>query len=300
MDMHVVLTPAPSATARLADTRRELRGALPAERTTRLTKLAYAIRRADLAMISKAGQGHIGGDYSAADIVTTLYFAILNVDPENPHWPERDRFVLSKGHAAGILYSTLAHAGFFDKAELTTFMEPLSPLNGHPNRRKVPGVETNTGPLGHGFPVAVGMATAAKLDNSTRRTFVLTGDGELQEGSNWEAAMSASQQRLGRLTVIVDRNRFQQGAATEKTSGLEPLNAKWAAFGFDTHVVDGHDHEALYQALSEQRPLTGRPRCLIADTVKGKGVSFIEDRVEWHHKVPSAEQTTAALEELTR
>jgi transketolase len=143
------------------------------------------------------------------------------------------------------------------------------------------------------------MAVAAKLDRSNRRTFVLTGDGELQEGSNWEAAMSASQQRLGRLTVIVDRNRFQQGAATEETSGLDPLDAKWASFGFDVRVIDGHDYEALYQALSEERSLDDRPLCLIADTVKGKGVSFIEDRVEWHHKVPTAEQTAAALEELT-
>ncbi|MFG3261710.1 transketolase [Streptomyces bobili] len=293
------LAPVPGATARLADIRRELREAPPAERAARLRELAYSIRRSDLEMISRAGQGHIGGDFSAADIVTVLYFAVLAVRPEEPTWAERDRFVLSKGHAAGILYSTLAHAGFFPEAELATFMEPLSPLNGHPNRRKVPGVETNTGPLGHGFPVAVGMAVAAKLDDSDRRTYVLTGDGELQEGSNWEAAMSASQQRLGRLTVIVDRNRLQQGAATEETSGLDPLDAKWAAFGFDVRAVDGHDHEALYQALSEDRAIDDRPLCLIADTIKGKGVSFIENRVEWHHKVPTTDQTAAAFKELT-
>ncbi|MFD6170983.1 transketolase [Streptomyces coeruleorubidus] len=295
----MVLAPVPSASARLAGIRRELRAAPPAERAARLRELAYSIRRSDLEMIGRAGQGHIGGDFSAADIVTVLYFAVLDVRPEEPEWAERDRFVLSKGHAAGILYAALAHAGFFPEAELTTFLEPLSSLNGHPNRRKVPGVETNTGPLGHGFPVAVGMAVAAKLDGSSRRTYVLTGDGELQEGSNWEAAMSASQQRLGRLTVIVDRNRFQQGAATEETSGLDPLDAKWASFGFDVRAVDGHDHGALYQALSEERSLDDRPLCLIADTIKGKGVSFIEDRVEWHHKVPTAEQTAAALEELT-
>ncbi|MFZ3572216.1 transketolase [Streptomyces sp. BH097] len=294
----MVLMPVPEATKRLADIKRALRQAAPEERAARLRELAYSIRRADLAMIAKAGQGHIGGDYSAADIVTTLYYAVLDVRPEDPQWAERDRFVLSKGHAAGILYSTLAHAGFFAESELDTFMEPMSALNGHPNRRKVPGVETNTGPLGHGFPVAVGTAIAAKLDGSSRRTFVLTGDGELQEGSNWEAAMNASQQRLGRLTVIVDRNRFQQGAATEETSGLDPLDAKWAAFGFEVRTVDGHDHEALYQALSEERAIDDRPLCLIADTLKGKGVSFIEDRVEWHHKVPTAEQTAAALEEL--
>ncbi|MEU9590923.1 transketolase [Streptomyces sp. NPDC048219] len=295
----MALAAVPRAAERLAEVRRGLVQATPTERAARLRELAYSVRRTDLGMISRAGQGHIGGDYSAADIVTTLYFAVLDVRPDAPRWPERDRFVLSKGHAAGILYATLAHAGFFDESELAGFLEPLSPLNGHPNRRKVPGVETSTGPLGHGLPVAVGMATAAELDGSARRTFVLTGDGELQEGSNWEAAMSASQQRLGRLTVIVDRNRLQQGAPTEETSALDPLDAKWTAFGFDVRTIDGHDHETLYQALGERRTAGDRPRCLIADTVKGKGVSFIENRAEWHHKVPSAEQTTAALEELT-
>ncbi|NJQ02033.1 transketolase [Streptomyces zingiberis] len=295
----MALAPVPGATARLAAIRRELREAPPAERAARLRELAYAIRRSDLEMISRAGQGHIGGDYSAADIVTVLYFGVLDIRPEEPEWAERDRFVLSKGHAAGILYAALAHAGFFPQAELATFLEPLSPLNGHPNRRKVPGVETSTGPLGHGFPVAVGMAVAARLDGSGRRTYVLTGDGELQEGSNWEAAMSAAQQRLGRLTVIVDRNRFQQGAATEDTSGLDPLDARWASFGFEVRTLDGHDHEALHQALNGERAVDERPLCLIADTVKGKGVSFIEDRVEWHHKVPTADQTAAAFKELT-
>src|SRR3954469_17209281 len=161
-------------------------------------------------------------------------------------------------------------------------MAPLSPLNGHPNRTKVPGVETNTGPLGHGFPVAVGHALAAKLQGSARRTFVVLGDGELQEGSNWEAAMTAAHYQLSALTAIVDRNRLQQGARTEDTNRLEPLADKWRAFGWETGELDGHDHAALWAAFTAAP--AGRPRCVIARTIKGKGVSFMEDRVQWHHK----------------
>ncbi|WP_328842672.1 transketolase [Streptomyces sp. NBC_00258] len=294
-----MLSAVPGATSRLRDLRSELRAAAPADRATRLCDAAREIRRRDLRMIARAGQGHIGGDFSAADILAVLYLAVLDLDPEHPDWPERDRYIQSKGHASGALYATLAYAGFFADADLDTYMEPLSALNGHPNRRKIPGVETNTGPLGHGLPVAVGAALAARLDGSTRHTYVLTGDGELQEGSNWEAAMSAAHYKLNRLTVVVDRNRFQQGAPTEGTNSLEPLADKWTAFGFRTRHIDGHDHEALFQALSAE-PADNRPLCLIADTVKGKGVSFMEDRVEWHHKVPSADQTAAALEELSR
>src|SRR3954469_7862661 len=177
-------------------------------------------------------------------------------------------------------------------------MEPLSPLNGHPNRTKVPGVETNTAPLGHGFPVAVGCALAAKLQGASWRTFVVLGDGELQEGSNWEAAMTAPHYALENITAIVDRNRLQQGARTEDTKQLEPLADKWRSFGFEVRTVDGHDHTALLEALAPST--TGRSVAVIADTVKGRGVSFMEDRVEWHHKVPSPEQVQAAIEELSR
>jgi transketolase len=195
------------------------------------------------------------------------------------------------------LYSTLAHCGFIPLAALDTFAQPLSALNGHPNRTKVPGVETNTGPLGHGFPVAVGHAVGATLQGSGRRTFVVMGDGELQEGSNWEAAMTASHYGLANLTAIVDRNRLQQGARTEETKQLEPLADKWAAFGFEVRVVDGHDYAQLLDAFGPST--TGRPVAVIANTVKGKGVSFMEDRVEWHHKVPSADQVAVALKELS-
>jgi transketolase len=263
-----------------------------------LHAFAQRIRREDVVMIQGAGLGHIGGDFSVTDILATLYGAVLNIDPAHPQDPERDRFVLSKGHSAGALYATLALCGFFPVAELKTFAQELSPLNGHPNRTKVPGVETNTGPLGHGFPVAVGHALGALLQGSARRTFVVLGDGELQEGSNWEAAMTAAHYRLSSLTAIVDRNRLQQGARTEDTKQLEPLADKWTAFGFEVRTVDGHDHGQLLDAFSGST--TGKPVAVIANTVKGKGVSFIEDRVEWHHKVPTAEQVELALEELSR
>jgi transketolase len=260
--------------------------------------MATDVRRSVITMIDRAGLGHVGGDLSVTDILVTLYGSVLSVDPERPDWPQRDRFILSKGHCAGALYSTLARCGFFPAAELETFMAPLAALNGHPNRTKVPGVETNTGPLGHGFPVAVGCALAARLTGSSWRTFVVMGDGEMQEGSNWEAAMTAAHYRLDSLTAIVDRNRLQQGARTEDTKRLEPLTAKWDSFGFEVRDIDGHDHGALVGAFAPST--TGRPVAVVANTVKGKGVSFMEDRVEWHHKVPNAEQVTLALEELSR
>jgi transketolase len=263
-----------------------------------LEELATDVRRSVVTMIDRAGLGHIGGDLSVTDILVTLFGAVLDVDPTAPGRDDRDRFVLSKGHCAGALYATLAHCGFFPRSELATFMEPLSALNGHPNRTKVPGVETNTGPLGHGFPVAVGCALAAKLRGLSYRTFVVLGDGELQEGSNWEAAMTAAHYDLDNLTAIVDRNRLQQGARTEETKQLEPLADKWIAFGFETRVIDGHDYAQLLDAV---RPsTTGRPVAIIANTIKGKGISFMEDRVEWHHKVPSADQVRIALQELDR
>lgn len=279
--------------------RETVRSADTAVAVDALRGLARDVRLADLEMIERARLGHIGGDFSVADILVTLYGAVLNVDPGQPQDPERDRFILSKGHCAGALYATLAHCGFFPIAELKTFAAPLSALNGHPNRTKVPGVETNTGPLGHGFPVAVGHAVAAKLQGSPRRTFVVLGDGELQEGSNWEAAMTASHYELEALTAIVDRNRLQQGARTEDTKRLEPLSDKWTSFGFEVRSIDGHDFEQLLAAL---RPTGsgGRPVCVIANTIKGKGVSFMEDRAEWHHKVPDASQVQTAVEELTR
>lgn len=254
------------------------------------------IRRRSLQMVYEARQGHPGGDMSSADILASLYFNVMRYQPDNPEDPQRDRFVMSKGHCSGSLYACLAHAGFFPEGELSSYMQPQSQLNGHPNRNYVPGVEANTGPLGHGLPVALGMAIAGQIDNASFRVFVLTGDGELQEGSNWEAAMTAGHRRLSNLTVIVDRNRLQQGETTEDTVALEPLADKWRAFGWSVSSCDGHDVVQLCRELSAERE---RPHCLIANTTKGKGVSFMEDALHWHHGVPNEEQYRQAIEELS-
>jgi transketolase len=291
MDIQLVLTTDTQAAAEWAARRERIDEA-------GLAEMAAGVRRSVVTLVDRAGLGHIGGDLSVTDILVTLFGAVLDVDPADPTRPDRDRFILSKGHCAGALYSTLAHCGFFPREELATFMAPLSALNGHPNRTKVPGVETNTGPLGHGFPVAVGAALAAKLRGLDYRTFVVLGDGELQEGSNWEAAMTAAHYDLANLTAVVDRNRLQQGARTEDTNALDPLDKKFEAFGWAVRAVDGNDVDDLLAVFSAVPFQPGRPSCVIAHTVKGRGVSFIEDRVEWHHKVPSAEQTARALEEL--
>lgn len=263
-----------------------------------LKETARRIRITDLDTVFAAGAGHIGGEMSAIDILTALYFSVLRIDPDNPTDPTRDRFVLSKGHTACALYVTLAERGFIDPASLKTFLAPHSPLNGHPNRVKVPGVETNTGPLGHGLPVAVGMAKAAKLDQADWRVFVLCGDGELQEGSNWEAAMAAAQFRLDNLTLIVDHNRLQQGARLVDTNAVAPIAAKFEAFGWATAEVDGHDFAQILDALDPAAIVEGAPKCIVAHTQKGRGISFMEDRVEWHHKVPNQEQYAQARGEL--
>jgi transketolase len=252
----------------------------------------------DLKTVYRAQAGHLGGEMSAMDILTVLYFHILRVSPDALNDPERDRFVLSKGHAACALYVTLAKAGFIDESELETFLAPHSRLNGHPNCTEVPGVETNTGPLGHGLPIAVGMAKAAKLDKADWRVFVLSGDGELQEGSNWEAAMAAAHFKLDNLTLIVDHNRLQQGARVHETNNLAPLTEKFAAFGWGVIEVDGHNIGALIDVLSSLPIENGKPNCIVAHTNKGQGISFMQDKVEWHHKVPDSQQYERALSEL--
>jgi transketolase len=264
----------------------------------RLRKLASEIRRRDLQIVHNAKLGHVGGEMSVTDILVALYFGVLRIDPSRPDDPERDRFILSKGHSAVALYTVLARRGFFPLEELDTFAQPLSKLNGHPNRNKVPGVETNTGPLGHGLPVGVGAAMAAKLQDQSWRVFVVTGDGELQEGSNWEAAMSAGHYRLDNLTVIVDRNRLQQGDWTEQTMHLEPLADKWRAFGWAVTEVNGHNLEQLLETFSRVPFEAGKPNCIIAHTHKGQGVSLMRDKAAWHHKVPNAQELELALKEL--
>lgn len=276
--------------------RAEFESATPEGKEEILRERATHTRRSVVTMISTAGMGHIGGDLSVTDILTTLFTAVLRIDPEKPEWADRDRFVLSKGHCAASFYSTLAHTGYFAPSELKSFMQPLSALNGHPNRTKVPGIESNTGPLGHGLPVGVGQALAAKLRKSSTRVFVVLGDGEMQEGSNWEALMAGAHNRLDNLTIVIDRNFIQQGARTEDTNRLEPLTDKLAGFGWEVREAGGHDYSALLKAFLPST--TGKPVAVVAHTTKGKGVSFMEDRVEWHHKVPTAEETKQAMAEL--
>lgn len=264
-----------------------------------LRQQANWIRLSAMTMTHHAHLGHTGGDLSSADILATLYFGgVLRVDPTNPQWTLRDRFVMSKGHCSGAFYSTLAARGFFPLAQLKTYMDPLSMLNGHPDRNKLPGVEANTGPLGHGLPIGVGIALAARMRKEHWRAFVLCGDGELQEGSNWEAAMTAQQYRLDDLTVIVDRNLIQQGDFTEKTIRMEPLASRWSAFGFAVAEVDGHDPTVLVERFTHLPIEPGKPSCIIAHTIKGKGVSFAENQPAWHHGVPNDEQLAVAASEL--
>jgi len=273
-------------------------GASPDEVVAHLRDAARAVRQRDIQMIRAAGLGHIGGEFSVIDILVTLYLHVLNVAPDRLDDPDRDRFILSKGHAAAALYTTLATAGFLPPEQLSTFMKPLSQLNGHPARTKIDAVEASTGPLGHGLPIAVGTAFAGKLDGSDRRTFVVVGDGELQEGSNWEALMTAGNHRLEHLCVIVDRNRLQQGAKVEDTNDLEPLTDKLAAFGLEVVEVDGHDHAALVEVFAAVPAASGKPTAVVAHTHKGHPISFMSDNVAWHHKVPSQDQVTQALAEL--
>jgi transketolase len=269
------------------------------EQGNELRRKANWIRLSAMTMNHHAQLGHTGGDLSSADILAALYLGgVLRVNPAEPRWEQRDRFILSKGHCSGAFYSTLAARGFFPLEWLKTYMDPLSLLNGHPDRNKLPGVEANTGPLGHGLPIAVGAALAARMRKESWRVLVLTGDGELQEGSNWEAAMTAQQYGLDNLTVIVDRNRIQQGDFTENTIRMEPLAARWSAFGFAVEEVDGHDPAALLERFARLPFEPGKPSCLIANTIKGKGVSFAENQPAWHHGVPTSEQLAAAAAEL--
>lgn len=260
--------------------------------------LANRIRRRDLRAVFEAGAGHIGGEMSVIDLLTALYFSVLRVDPGAPLDPGRDRLVLSKGHTALALYIVLAEKGFIPKDEISTFLKPHSRLNGHPNRVHVPGVETSTGPLGHGLPVAVGMAKAAQLSGGGWRTFVIVGDGEMQEGSNWEAIMAAAQFRLESLTLIIDHNRLQQGARLADTNDLAPFRPKLEAFGWSVLEIDGHDMEQICEALAPSAAGRGKPKCVVAHTNKGQGISYMADNVAWHHKVPNEEQFKQGMAEL--
>jgi transketolase len=262
--------------------------------------LAYRIRRHALCMTSQGGSSHIGSVLSMADIVAVLYGGVLRVDPANPRWPQRDRFILSKGHAGAGVYAALAERGFLPVAKLETHYQDGSDLSGHVSHKGIPGVELSTGSLGHGLPVAAGMAYAAKLDTQPHRVFVLVSDGECDEGSNWEAILFAPHHRLDNLVVIVDYNKIQSLKPVAETLGLEPFADKWRAFGWAVSEVDGHDHAQLEASLSGTPQIPGKPTCVIAHTVKGKGVSFMENTVLWHYRSARGEEFAAALRELDR
>jgi transketolase len=260
----------------------------------RLKSVEY--RRKILRYIAEAGAGHTGGSLSCVDILNVLYNRVLRVGPESWHDPGRDRYVQSKGHSVEALYVVLADRGFFPEAELETLCKYRSPFVGHPTR-KVPGIEMNTGALGHGLPIANGMALAGKMDGASYRVFTLLGDGELAEGSNWEAAMAAAHYELDNLAAIVDCNTLQITGRTHEVCSSEPLDEKFSSFGWKVIEADGHDFPELTAALT-QEPAAGKPTCVIARTVKGRGVSFMADVVKWHHGVPNEAELQQAIAEL--
>lgn len=256
---------------------------------------AKRLRREVIQMVGRAGSGHPGGALSAADIVACLYFWEMRYDPHRPDWPERDRFVLSKGHAAPVLYAVLAESGFIPQEMLGTLRQLGSPLQGHPDMHKLPGVEASTGSLGQGIGWAVGMALAARLDRRDSRIYVLLGDGELEEGVVWEAVMAAKHYKLDNLVAIVDNNGLQIDGPLTDVMSIEPITDKFRAFGWETREIDGHNTGVILSTLSEARQAKGRPFAIIARTTKGKGCSFMENQVDWHGKAPSQAQIEQAL-----
>ncbi len=263
-----------------------------------LRKMAKQLRRHVITMIATAGSGHPGGSLSAADIVTALYFKVMRHDPKNTQWPDRDRFILSKGHAAPILYAALAECGYFPVEELSTLRKLGSRLQGHTDRTLTPGVEMSAGSLGQGLSFGIGIALAARLDKRDYHVYVLLGDGECEEGQIWEAAMSAPHFRIDNLTAIVDHNGIQLDGRCCDIMGLESLADKWRAFNWHVIEIDGHDMNQILHALEEAGKTKGRPTVIIAHTVKGKGVSFMENNVDFHGKAPTAQEAEIALKEL--
>lgn len=263
-----------------------------------LNEKARSIRADILQMLAEAGSGHPGGSLSSVEIVTSLFFHVLRLRPEEPEWPGRDRFVLSKGHAAPLLYAALAERGFFPKEELLTLRKMGSRLQGHPAWRRVPGIEASTGSLGQGLSLGLGTALAGRIDRSDYRVYVLLGDGESEEGQVWEAAMAAAHYRAGNLTAILDFNGLQIDGPVEQVLSPLPFPEKWRAFGWAVLEVDGHDLNALLDAFEWAAGVQDQPSVIIARTVKGKGVSFMENQAGWHGKAPSKEQLEQALAEL--
>jgi transketolase len=265
-----------------------------------LEAMAATIRCDVIEMIAEAQAGHPGGSLSAADLVTALYFRLMRLDPANPDWPDRDRFILSKGHACPVWYSALAERGFFDKAHLATLRKLGSILQGHPDMRKTPGIDMTAGSLGHGLSAGVGMALSGKLRDKDYHVWVVVGDGETQEGSVWEAAMAAAKWQLDNLTAIVDRNRLQNDTCVKEVMPIAPVADKWRAFGWRVMNIDGHAMAEVVDALEVAKASKGRPTVIVAHTVKGRGVSYMEDVAAWHGKAPCAEEAEQALDEIRR
>ncbi|MFA5822531.1 MAG: transketolase [Thermodesulfovibrionales bacterium] len=265
-----------------------------------LKEKAKTLRIEILKMLTEAGSGHTGGSLSAADIVTALYFYKMRHDPANPKWRERDRFVLSKGHAAPVLYGALALSGYFDKQLLKTLRKIGSPLQGHPCSRKLPGIEISTGSLGQGLSIADGMALGLKIDGLSSRVYCMLGDGEIQEGQVWEAAMTAAHYKLDNLCAIIDNNGLQIDGHCHEVMYIEPIVKKWEAFGWHVIDINGHDMEAVVRALDEAETIKYKPSMIVARTIKGKGVSFFEGKVEYHGMAPTPEELEKALKELER
>jgi len=265
-----------------------------------LKNKAVQIRCDIIDMICTANAGHPGGSLSAADIVTALYFRVMRLDPENPDWPDRDRFILSKGHACPVWYAALAERGYFDKSHLRTLRRLNSILQGHPDMRKTPGIDMTAGSLGHGLSAGLGMALSGKLQNKDYHVWVIIGDGETQEGSIWEAAMAAAKWKADNLTAILDRNHLQNDDCVDDEMPIEPLGDKWRAFGWHVVEIDGHNMGEIVEALEGARSFKGAPTMIIAHTIKGKGVSYMENVVEWHGRAPCKEEAEQALEEIRR
>ncbi|MGD1987650.1 MAG: transketolase [Desulfobacterales bacterium] len=265
-----------------------------------LKKMAVIIRCDIIDMICTAAAGHPGGSLSAADVVTALYFRVMRIDPENPDWPDRDRFILSKGHACPVWYAALAERGYFDKSHLKTLRQMGSILQGHPDMLKTPGIDMTAGSLGHGLPAGLGMALSGKLRQKDYHVFVIIGDGESQEGSIWEASMAAPNFKLDNLTAILDYNHLQNDYSVDDIMPIHPVVDKWQAFGWHVLEIDGHDMAQVVDALEKAKAHQGAPTMIVANTVKGKGVSYMENVCEWHGKAPCQEEADRALEELRR
>lgn len=263
-----------------------------------LKQKAKEIRKDIIEEVYSANSGHPGGSLSIADIMAVLYFNELNIDEKNPRWEERDRLVLSKGHCSPALYAALAERGFFEKEKLKTFRKIDSSLQGHPDLNKVPGVDMTSGSLGQGLSVANGMAIAGKLDKKSYRVYAIVGDGEIEEGQIWEAAMTANKYKLDNLCVIVDNNNLQIDGTIEEVMSSYPIDKKFESFGFNVINIDGHDYEQILKAFETAKNTKEKPTCIIAKTIKGKGVSFMENKSEWHGKAPSEEQYNQAINEL--